>query len=769
MDVMLPTALFMHAPDKGVFLVPVLAVSVLVVACEEFTCADYATCSAGDAGDDASAALVSTSTNQSTTTDQSTSGASSNAPTSPTPSTGSNSTSAAQVSLVLSDASASTSTKVEDRDAELDAGPPRHSEKVDASESTQDVEVAHSSDASNLGDTSDSSATTSSWTSSSTPATSDQDAKFMNGVLCEGASQCESNFCVDGVCCDGACEGTCETCGSDGACTLDSDDNTCAPITCQASTACTTYPGPNTASRCSDLGSCITSESYCVPSFADVGAPCGSGLSCNAQGACVSACPENQLWCNEECVDPSSNDENCGECGTTCGDGAACQGGDCICPTEGEQYCAGLCIDVDSDPENCGGCDQECAGSSTCVAGVCRSWNEADTIISGTEGIFEAAIAASDSGFALVTWVQVGSSSQRDTMAAFFNPNSLTWSNPITLDDEATDLSHTPYAFAESDSTFVVVWGENQGGIKSRRWNGSSWSGPVTLGGTSFQNFYFSPGVGGHAAVTWAQREAEGQGDYQVLARRWSPMAHAWTDTEVVFSDSTNYSDVSATAFDGDGNGFAVWLRDEVPGGGSEDWGVWASRFDASDETWSEAQPIGFSEQRADGYELELTDNGDLLAYWGGRWKDRIWNASEGDWSSITASGDSFVAHICSLGAESVMWVGYGGTQPGGRWARWDDGEFGVPSQLMDTDASAPTLGCNRRGVAFAAWGYNNSNQVRQWSEGTRSWTEPHTFTENGTTLAIAVSAEGTAFAVRQTNRDESTSAFKDLVVERFQ
>jgi hypothetical protein len=47
-----------------------------------------------------------------------------------------------------------------------------------------------------------------------------------NGVACAAATECASEFCVDGVCCDRACEGTCLSCLS---ASTSLSDGTCGP------------------------------------------------------------------------------------------------------------------------------------------------------------------------------------------------------------------------------------------------------------------------------------------------------------------------------------------------------------------------------------------------------------------------------------------------------------------------------------------------------------------------------------------------------------
>jgi hypothetical protein len=86
--------------------------------------------------------------------------------------------------------------------------------------------------------------------------------------------------------------------------------------------------------------------------------------------------------CAGVCVDPQTDPNNCGVCGTVCASGQ-CAGGLCVetvaeapapagCP-EGQADCGGGCIDVVSDPANCGACGNVCAADQQCSSGGCVS------------------------------------------------------------------------------------------------------------------------------------------------------------------------------------------------------------------------------------------------------------------------------------------------------------------------------------------------------------------------------------------------------------
>jgi len=96
--------------------------------------------------------------------------------------------------------------------------------------------------------------------------------KSGNGQACTSTSICASGFCVDGVCCESACNGTCVSCraGSPGKCSpygAGSDpENECGKGTglCK--------------STCDGVGSCA---------FPSSSTPCGSCTTCDGMGTCA--------------------------------------------------------------------------------------------------------------------------------------------------------------------------------------------------------------------------------------------------------------------------------------------------------------------------------------------------------------------------------------------------------------------------------------------------------------------------------------------------
>jgi len=93
-----------------------------------------------------------------------------------------------------------------------------------------------------------------------------------NGTACSSASACASGFCVDGVCCDSACDGTCVSCSQANRA------GKCSPHTAGSDPQNQCGLGSGTCrSTCNGAGAC---------DYPKYGTPCGTCLMCDGTGLC---------------------------------------------------------------------------------------------------------------------------------------------------------------------------------------------------------------------------------------------------------------------------------------------------------------------------------------------------------------------------------------------------------------------------------------------------------------------------------------------------
>ncbi|MFT5992034.1 MAG: hypothetical protein ACI82G_001029, partial [Bradymonadia bacterium] len=83
-----------------------------------------------------------------------------------------------------------------------------------------------------------------------------------------------------------------------------------------------------------------------------------------------SLCPGSAISCDDECVDPLTDESHCGNCATQCAPGDECVAGVCACP-EAEQRCGFSCVNTQNDNDHCGQCDRVCGAEEVCSVGAC--------------------------------------------------------------------------------------------------------------------------------------------------------------------------------------------------------------------------------------------------------------------------------------------------------------------------------------------------------------------------------------------------------------
>lgn len=229
-----------------------------------------------------------------------------------------------------------------------------------------------------------------------------------NGTACASSMECQSQWCVDGVCCERACDGACDSCalpGSEGRCVPLVEGATgvpsCEPRACDGL-------GGQCPSTCTSLRQCIPghycdSGGACVPQKPN-GQPCGAGGECGSgycadgvccDGACTGSCDRCNLTGQTGSCRPAPS----GDPGQpACGGSYTCNGTSVDCPIPcsagcptgtycGGTYCAAKRINGVS-----------CTQAAACLSGFCVDGVCCDAACAGECDACSVALGASTDG-----------------------------------------------------------------------------------------------------------------------------------------------------------------------------------------------------------------------------------------------------------------------------------------------------------------------------------------------------------------------------------
>jgi hypothetical protein len=187
-------------------------------------------------------------------------------------------------------------------------------------------------------------------------------AKKGPGGSCTSTADCTMGFCADGVCCNRACTGSCEACGSTGTCANVTGAPHAGHPACTGTGSC--------VGSCNGQGASCTfpgSGTQCRPATCTLGVATVSA-SCNGAGSCPAASTQtcSPYVCGAtSCANPCKSNADC--IGTNFCTGGICQpkkANGSVCSAQPE--CSGFCGGA---PGRC------CAAPCTCPQQSPRSIN----------------------------------------------------------------------------------------------------------------------------------------------------------------------------------------------------------------------------------------------------------------------------------------------------------------------------------------------------------------------------------------------------------
>lgn len=430
------------------------------------------------------------------------------------------------------------------------------------------------------------------------------------GTTCSNDEDCDSGFCVDGVCCDSGCAQTCARCDDPealGTCTGTSYDSACELTRCDPDTECRTYEVNESQTNCASLGVCAVSAA-CTASNVPEATACQNGEgTCDGDGQCIvpgkkllgegcsegDACGSSFCSASEEtgakiCCDAACDGlcESCsadGHCTgvsvddvrcpvVTCAEETACvsfpvplMSGRCIAPRH--------CVDEGThcmpkfEPEGTT-CGQglECSGDGTCL---CAN--------AGQELCGDACV---DTDHDVKNCGNCGNVCPEGSDCT--NGNCKTW-GPVM---QVTDGSALSAAVDAQGNVFVAYMGGNDrtSVYVRRKPMGGSWQGAQLVDAESTRgDFYTRPQVvadnSGNALITWGSADGYGYSRYRASSQTYAASAYIPTPSGM---------GAPLAAMAPSGNALAAW-DNQVASSGTE---VWLRGWDGSTGAWYPAQAV---------------------------------------------------------------------------------------------------------------------------------------------------------------------------------
>jgi hypothetical protein len=201
---------------------------------------------------------------------------------------------------------------------------------------------------------------------------STQPPRAINGTICAAPKDCQSGQCVDGRCCETACEGVCQ------ACDLPGTEGRCSPVPADTDPAneCEAEPATSCGrdGACNGAGACRKQAAgvMCAVGGCDV-ATQRAASTCDGMGTCQPGMTKScapAVCLGDSCGDPCAVDADCKMTGFFCASGTCRAKRDMAATCDADNQCtSGFCADGVCCATACKDKCQTCNGEGK--AGTC--------------------------------------------------------------------------------------------------------------------------------------------------------------------------------------------------------------------------------------------------------------------------------------------------------------------------------------------------------------------------------------------------------------
>ncbi len=220
-------------------------------------------------------------------------------------------------------------------------------------------------------------------------------------------------------------------------------------------------------------------------------------------------------------------------------------------------------------------------------------------------------IAVDDLGDIHIVWEDItnygGQGADLDVFYKRWDSISDTWTITEVVSIESSEDSHSPSATMDNFGNLHVVWYDYTNYTESgtdcdifyKLWNATTqtWTTTEVVSTESIDNSY-SPkikvDVVGNKHVVWPDSSDYGGAgpNRNIFYKRWNVTSLEWSITEVVSTNSTDYSNFPSIALDSEGNVHLVWQDGANYYGSGDDDDIYYRSWNAMNDVWTNIQLV---------------------------------------------------------------------------------------------------------------------------------------------------------------------------------